>query len=79
MTSYANSMFFFAYNCYGDHICSNLRGSLAHVSSSLMDVNPRGHLEANNCFYNDLEYLKNSKWPQSSQILWFSDYNSYVY
>ena len=43
------------------------------MASSLLDVNPGGHLEAKNWFRNKLETVRNLK---IGQILWFSTNNS---
>ena len=49
---------FFANNSCGDLIFSTLMGSSIQMASSLLDINPGGHLEAKNWFKNKLETSK---------------------
>ena len=66
-------LWFFANNSCGDLICSTIMGSSIQMASSLLDVNPGGHLEAKNWFRNKLEAVRNLK---IGQILWFFANNS---
>ena len=52
---------FFANNSYCSLICPTMMGSTIQMASSPLDVNPGGHLEANNWFSYQLEAVRNLK------------------